>query len=60
MAQASVSCNRCREPEGFATSVTCSNCGVHEDRPVRRNRRRRPTGGKRGRNSGTTNKAKQK
>lgn len=51
-------CIRCKEP--FGEGERCQECGVHEDRPVRKMRRRRPIGGKRGRNSGTTNTAKNK
>lgn len=43
-------CLRCRED--FGTGARCRECGVHRDRPVRRSRRNRPIGGKRGRNSG--------
>jgi hypothetical protein len=50
-------CTRCKEP--FGSGPRCLECGVHKDRIVRRIRRRH-VGGKRGRNSGTTNKAKQK
>ena len=60
MAHANAACNRCRTQRAFAESTTCIECGVHEDRKVQRKRRRRVIGGKRGRNSGTTNKAKSK
>lgn len=50
-------CVRCRE--AFGDHPRCTNCGVHEDRIVRYVRRR-IIGGKRGRNSGTVNKAKSK
>lgn len=51
-------CIRCREE--FGDRSRCNYCGVSEDRVVRKMRRRRPIGGKRGRNSGTTNTAKNK
>lgn len=51
-------CIRCKEP--FGSGPTCQDCGVHQDRPVRRCRRRTKSTGKRGRNSGTTNTAKNK
>jgi hypothetical protein len=51
-------CIRCREE--FGERERCQECGVHEDRIVRKMRRRRPIGGKRGRNSGTVNTAKSK
>lgn len=51
-------CNRCKEE--FGEGVRCQECGVHEDRLVKRMRRSRPIGGKRGHNSGTTNTAKNK
>lgn len=50
-------CIRCRH--SFGERERCVECGVHRSRIVRPMRRRR-IGGKRGRNSGTTNKAKQK
>lgn len=51
-------CMRCHENFGEREDDKCQECGVHEDRPVRRIRRSSPVGGKRGRNSGTTNKSK--
>jgi hypothetical protein len=53
-------CIRCREEFGDRPDSRCQECGVHVDRIVRRMRRRRPIGGKRGRNSGTVNTAKSK
>jgi len=55
-----VKCIRCKESFGERRDSRCQECGVHIDRPVRKMRRRRPIGGKRGRNSGTTNTAKNK
>jgi hypothetical protein len=52
-----VNCIRCKEE--FGGREHCRNCGVHKDRVVRYIRRRK-IGGKRGRNSGTTNKSKEK
>lgn len=51
-------CVRCREP--FGAGRQCQECGVGRDRIVRKIRRSRPTGGKRGRNSGTVGTAKNK
>jgi hypothetical protein len=51
-------CVRCKER--FGRGPKCMECGVHEDRPVRRCRRTHKAGSKRGRNSGTTNTAKNK
>lgn len=51
-------CNRCKEP--FGSGVFCQECGVHKKRPVKKMRRRRPIGGKRGRNSGTVGTQKNK
>lgn len=51
-------CIRCRE--SFGSRERCQECGVHRDRVVQRKRRRRPIGGKRGRNSGTTSNSKTK
>lgn len=50
-------CLRCKTPQ---VADRCRECGKHKDRPVRSSRRQRPIGGKRGRNSGTTSKAKNK
>lgn len=53
-------CARCRED--FGSEDTCSNCGVHKDRPVMslNSQRRRKIGGKRGRNSGKVGTSKNK
>lgn len=51
-------CIRCHED--FGPGVFCRECGVHKRRRVVKARRSRTIGGKRGRNSGTTNKAKNK
>jgi hypothetical protein len=53
-------CIRCHEDFGERHDGRCQECGVHEDRVVRKMRRRRPIGGKRGRNSGKVNTAKSK
>ena len=59
-------CKRCREDFGVDREgnqrTRCRNCGVHKDRIVasRNSLRRRNIGGKRGRNSGVTNKSKSK
>lgn len=61
-----IRCKRCREDFGTKRDGEqrdrCQNCGVHKDRRIasRNSLRRRNIGGKRGRNSGTTNKSKQK
>lgn len=51
-------CNRCKY-DGPAWT-RCPECGVHKDRIVRKLGRRRPIGGKRGRNSGTVGSSKKK
>lgn len=51
-------CTRCREP--FGSGPFCAECGVHKHRRVVNYKRNRPIGGKRGRNSGVTAKAKKK
>lgn len=51
-------CLRCAAPK--VDGRHCGECGVSYDRKVRRRRGRRTIGGKRGRNSGTTNKSKTK
>jgi hypothetical protein len=45
-------CARCHEL--FGSAIRCQECGIHKDRPVRPRtaRRKRPVGGKYGRNSG--------
>lgn len=43
-------CIRCRSRFGYGAN--CIECGVAKHRPVKRHRKRRKTGGKRGRNSG--------
>jgi len=53
-------CIRCKAANPFAEAPRCWNCGIHKNRLVRKSRRSRPIGGKRGRNSGTTNTAKKK
>lgn len=51
-------CVRCHEP--FGLGRRCQECGVGRSRVVRRIRRSRPLGGKRGRNSGTVGTSKVK
>lgn len=51
-------CVRCRET--FGAGRRCQECGVGRDRIVRKMKRRRPLGGKRGRNSGTVGTSKVK
>lgn len=52
----SYTCTRCKTQQ---VVLFCRECGKHRDRLVRKTRRQK-IGGKRGRNSGTTNKAKTK
>lgn len=51
-------CSRCGFDFDEEVTPDCGYCGKRWDRPVRKRRRQRPIGGKRGRNSGTVNKAK--
>lgn len=51
-------CLRCQER--FGGGQKCLYCGVGRNRIVRKAKRSRPIGGKRGRNSGTTGSAKKK
>lgn len=57
-------CKRCHE--NISPTIgngRCGNCGTHPDRPVlsrNSSRRRGKVGGKRGNNSGVTNKSKSK
>lgn len=51
-------CTRCKFD--MEDNEHCGNCGKHKDRVVRKTKRRRPIGGKRGRNSGTVGTAKNK
>lgn len=53
-----MTCTRCKTD--MENAVHCPYCGKHRDRVVRKSRRSRPIGGKRGRNSGTTFKSKVK
>lgn len=51
-------CLRCKEERKNETDKNCWYCGVGYHRAVKRIRRRARVGGKRGRNSGSTNKSK--
>lgn len=50
-------CLRCKTRH---SKTNCPECGKHKDRPVRKSKRSRPIGGKRGRNSGTVGYRKSK
>lgn len=50
-------CARCKTQQ---VVDRCRECGMHRDRPVRKSKRQRPIGGKRGRNSGTVGSSKKK
>ena len=52
-------CGRCKLGHHVGTSRECNECGSTDRYPAR-HCRRRVIGGKRGRNSGTTNTAKSK
>lgn len=55
-----VTCSRCKFEFDEEENENCGYCGKHKDRLVKRRKRRRPIGGKRGKNSGKVNKAKAK